>query len=137
MPPAIAEDNIAPVIFISFMAVIITKTSLTPEQLLAEFKRLIDAQTIRTWRYTNNHFFFKAAQWANEAYFVAVCEPTKEELRFGLRPLHPINKKIGRDVYGVFHGHLILEFLTHLYPHFSFACGSAQKMAPDDFEWKP
>jgi hypothetical protein len=96
-----------------------------PQNLLAAFKKAVDDGHIVTWTYKKNgDFVHTPEQWKNKA----VMRPSTSEamLQFGI---------VGREgvvtwpVYGVYHGRLIEEFLSHFSNQMKTATATAQPVS--------
>jgi hypothetical protein len=99
-----------------------------PEKLLASYKKLIDDQKIKTWRYTKNGYFTHIPdQWDSEAWLLPKSE--KGELVFNIR----INegKTLPRAIYAVYHGRFIESVITHCPSLFSMSTASPNSEAGD------
>lgn len=93
-----------------------------PKTLLASFKKLIDQGHIETWKYdADNDFTHDTPQWKNQAWMRP--EVNADSLAFYI--VKPVNIKISKTVYGIYHGRLIESMLTHCDDLFSNAVATA------------
>lgn len=78
-----------------------------PADLLASFKKAIDEGHVETWAYNDNgDYYHDRPQWKDKVVMRPVV--TKDLLQFGI-----IATGLTWPVYGVYHGRLIEEFLSH------------------------
>ena len=108
----------------------ITVYTSKPKGLLAKFKKAIDEDHIRTWAYDQaGDFTHTAVQWNRRAWFRPYIVPSSA-LEFGLLGIEGV--KMTKDVYGMYHGHLVDMFLRHFDDDFSSICASAHSEAGTD-----
>lgn len=79
--------------------------------LLAEIKKLIDENHIRTWSYDKDgDFTHTPDQFKNQAWF----RPEIKEDRLRFRIIKPENKVLTREIYGIYHGRFIEMLVVHV-----------------------
>jgi hypothetical protein len=97
--------------------------------LLAEIKKAINDQAIKTWSCDKDgDFTHTPEQWANQAWFKPVIEP--DSLVFGL-----LGKKdvvMTKLIHGLYHGRFIEMLLTHFDTSFGDVKATSQLISGID-----
>ncbi|MDI1451389.1 hypothetical protein [Polyangium sp. 6x1] len=112
------------------MAIVIATPN--PRGLLANIKRAIDEEKVKTWSYDKDGDLTHAPdQWANKAWLRPVIG--QGTLMFGL--LGRKSEGMTKLIYGIYHGRFVEMLLTHFDEEFTNALVTAQKEAGvDDFK---
>jgi hypothetical protein len=109
-----------------YMAVIVLTP--TPAKLLQSVKDGIEKGTVETWTVDKDgDFTHSATQWLNQAWL----RPSIENDRLKFFIIGRKNQKMGRAVYGVYHGRFIEMLVTHFDLEFSEASASALPVKGD------
>lgn len=100
---------------------IIVRTS-NPVTLLKAIKAGIEQKHIETWLYdADGDFTHSPEQWRNQAWL----RPTLGDGELVLRIMPPVNTRMSRTVYAVYHGRFIEMLLTHFDRSFESARATA------------
>lgn len=90
----------------------------TPRGLLTAFNEAIDDSSITTWeRDTDGDYTHKADLWKRKLWLHAVIDAN----RLAFYTIPPQDKKIQRNDFAYYHGHLIETFINHFHNRFEIA----------------
>jgi len=102
-----------------------------PEKLLQSIKETIDGGEIATWAYdSDGDFSHTAPQWNKKAWL----RPNSQEDRIVFNILSPLETKMSRTVYAVYHGRFIEMLLSHFDLLFASARATALPTKSDVLE---